>query len=77
MRFNFCEDISKKYIINYELRNSVLNFNKKDLFLNLISQEIIKNLPATYLEGYKDTLEKLKKKIGRTNLKKFLLQFYI
>lgn len=62
LRFNFCEDISKKYIINYELRNSVLNFKKKDLFLNLISQEIIKNLPATYLEGYKDTLEKLKKK---------------
>ena len=51
-KINYCEKISKKFLIIHKIRKKNLKNKTKDPFLKLISELIIKNIPASYLEGY-------------------------
>ena len=51
-KFNFCKKIDKKFIIINSLREKNIAKKKDDYFLKLIKTLLIRNIPASYLEGY-------------------------
>ena len=50
LRFNFCEEIKRKFQIDSIKRNIKLKDSKS--FLRMLKLMVIQNLPASYLEGY-------------------------
>ena len=62
-KLNYCKKIDKKFNINNSLRDKEIKNKKDDFFLSLIKQLIIKNMPASYLEGY----NYIQKKISQYN----------
>lgn len=57
-KFNFCKKIEKKFQISNFLRGKKITNKKDDNFLKLIKSILIKNIPASYLEGYDYILKK-------------------
>ena len=60
-KINFCKKIEKKFPIIENLRKKKIKIKKVDNFLKLISALLIKNMPASYLEGYNFLQKKITK----------------